>query len=292
MNAQPLQRSEDWFAARVGKITASRVGAILGVSKYRTAEDVMRSMVREAFGAAPEFIGNEATRYGEAHEQDALDSYTFATDSVVTPSAAVVHPDHPWLAASPDGLVGDDGLVECKAPYRARYTAANEEYRAQMQLQMACTGRSWCDFVIWRCGEELIIERHTRDDAWLVANLPALREFHERYEAIVASAELAAPYLADAERKDDEWLEWVTFLRFAEQRLQFAEDDRKLGIAKLAELAPHGAKGCGLTLSMVERQGSIAYAKALHDLLPDADLEPYRGASSTYYKTTWEKDNG
>jgi predicted phage-related endonuclease len=66
------QRSAEWHAARVGKITASRVGAILGNSPYKTRDDVMREMVREALGAELEFTGNVATEYGTANEINAM----------------------------------------------------------------------------------------------------------------------------------------------------------------------------------------------------------------------------
>src|SRR5690348_7975827 len=116
MNAQPEQRSASWYADRIGRITASRVGAILGLSKYRTSADVLRDMVREALGAPSEFTGNEATRYGETHEADALDAYEQRYGTIIKPSGIVVHPLYDWLAASPDGLVGEHGLVECKCP--------------------------------------------------------------------------------------------------------------------------------------------------------------------------------
>src|SRR6185312_11909315 len=156
MNAQPKQRSDAWFASRKGKITASKVGAILGLSKYRSRDDVLRQMVREHFDAVPEFISNEATRYGELHEADALDAYEQRYGTIIEPSGLVVHALYDWLAASPDGLVGEHGLVECKCPYRSKYTTPSDEYVAQMQLQMACTGRDWCDFVIWREGDPII----------------------------------------------------------------------------------------------------------------------------------------
>src|SRR5690348_18362681 len=73
--AQPEQRTADWYASRKGRITASKVGKILGLSKYGTREDAMREFVREFFDAPREFTGNEATHYGESHEADALAAY-------------------------------------------------------------------------------------------------------------------------------------------------------------------------------------------------------------------------
>ena len=170
---------------RTGRITASRVGAILGVNKYQTRDDVMREMVRGHFGAEPEFTGNDATEYGNLHEDDARTAYE-ATCGVLVLDAQdfIPHPEHGWIGVSPDGLVGDDGMVEIKCPWRAKYMSVAEkpEYAAQIQLQLACTGRAWCDFVIWRsfdaadrlgC-EPLIIERVPADPDWLPSNLATL----------------------------------------------------------------------------------------------------------------------
>lgn len=283
LNAQPDQRSPEWYANRVGRITASRVGAILGLSKYRTRDDVMRDMVREALGAPREFVSNEATEYGQAHEADALAEYEQRFAVMVEPSPLVVHPDHDWLAASPDGLVGDHGLIECKAPFRARYTKPSDEYVAQMQLQMACTGRDWTDFVIWREGEPIIVDRVDRDPDWLSRNLDALQVFIGDYAENIASSKLAAPYLADKERDDAEWAqacsEYIAATRDADEAARI----QKLARERLVSLAPQGAKGCGLQLIRAERAGAIAYAKAIKQMLPDADLEPFRGAPSTTY---------
>ena len=289
VNAQPLQRDHAWYAARVGKITASRVGAILALSKYRSAEDVMRGMVREALGAPSEFTGNDATRYGQAHERDALDAYTFATGRTVEPMPLIVHPDYPWLAASPDGAVGMDCLVECKAPFRAKYTEPSDEYLAQVQLQLACTGRAFCDFVIWREGEEPIIKRIPRNLVWLDQNIDALRAFHDRYESIIASKDLAAPYLAPLVRDDDAWREaaaqYLAHKEAADTEAKLADHYR----ATLAKLAPGGASGCGVNLVRVEREGSVQWSKAFKALLPDADVSRWRGKPTITYTVRVEK---
>lgn len=283
MNAQPLQRTDKWQAQRIGRITGSRVGAILGLSKYRTRADVMREMVRQTLGAAPEFTGNEATRYGEAHEADAINAYEQRYGALVMPSPLVVHPDYNWLAASPDGLIGDDGMIEVKCPFRAQYTEPSQEYKAQMMLQMACTGRYWCDFVIWREGSPILVTRIPYDAGWFADTRDTLQAFHAEYLDILSDDELSAPYLAGKERDDHEWAalcsEYIAATRAADEasRLQQIARDRMIASA------PQGAKGCGVTLSVVERQGTIAYAKAIKQMLPDVDLEPFRGKPSTTY---------
>lgn len=281
----PEQNTAEWHRQRTGVITASRVGAILGLSKYRTRDDVLRDMVREYHGAPSEFTGNAATEYGQQHEPDAIAAFEAETGLMVDSAGFVPHPQHDWLGASPDGYVGEHALIECKSPYRAKYREASEEYRQQMQLQMACTGRHTCYFVIWR-PDETIISEYQFDAGEFANNLDTLRQFHQRYEEIIASDELSAPYLDAQERDDQQWRDAVRDLIEARTRLATAKDDEKRAMQALQELAPNGAKGCGLTLSKVEKQGSISYSKAIKDLLPDADLEPYRGKGSTYFKAT------
>ena len=289
MNAQPLQRTDEWQAARIGRITGSRVGAILGLSKYRTRDDVMREMVRQTLGAAPEFIGNEATRYGEAHEADAINAYEQRFGALVMPSPLVVHPRYEWLGASPDGLVGDDGMVECKCPFRAKYTEPSAEYVAQMQLQMACTGRKWCDFCVWRGGEPLVVIRVDHSHNWLQGNLDALQAFHAEYLDVLSEDDLCAPHLADKERDDAEWREAVNAWRQAHVDATNGSDREAAARRRLQELAPQGAKGCGVQLVKVERAGTIRYADAIKTMLPDVDLTPWRGKPSVSYQVRESK---
>lgn len=289
MNAQIEQRNDAWYASRVGKITASRVGAILGLSKYRTAADVLRDMVREHFGASREFVGNEATEYGQAHEADALSAYEQRYAVMVEPCGLILHPQYDFLAASPDGLVGEHGLVECKCPYRARYTAPSAEYVAQMQLQMLCTDRDWCDFVIWREGDPIIVERVMRDPDWLTGNVEALSNFMLEYDEAISSKEAAAPYLADKERDDDEWREAVIAWRNVQAAAVSIAETEKAARERLIALAPQGAKGCGVQVVKVERTGTIRYADAIKSMLPDVDLSPWRSKPSVTYQVRESK---
>jgi exodeoxyribonuclease (lambda-induced) len=280
------QRSEGWHLARKGRITASKVGKILGLSSFGTRDDAMREFVREFFDAEREFTGNEATRYGEAHEADALAEYVFATSRTVESVSLIPHPAYDWLAASPDGLVGDDGLVEFKCPWRSQYRSIvnKPEYLAQVQLQLACTDRQWCDFCIWRDGEPLIVERIAADPSWLARVLPELEAFMADWRMICGDADLAAPYLAPKERTDTAWRQAAAAYKRAADNVKLAEAEEKAAREALLALAPEGGKGCGVTVSKAERTGSIAYAKAIKDLLPGADLSAYQGKPTTYYQ--------
>lgn len=286
--AQPDQRSAEWYAARRGRITASRVGAILGVSKYRTRADVLRDMVREWHGAPAEFTGNEATRWGEAHEADALAAYERQAGVMVETCGLVVHPHYDWIAVSPDGLIGRDGLVECKAPFRARYTEPSSEYAAQMQLQLETTARDWCDFAVWT-PDGFTVTRVMRDREWFASALPDLQGFIEYLGEECADPERAALHLADKERDDSAWRSAVALYLHAEAELEMAEARKEEARKHLLELAPNGARGCGLQLIKAERSGAIDYARAFKQMLPDVDIEPFRRAGTTVFSVRIDK---
>ena len=112
------QRSEEWFEARKGRVTASMVGAILGVSPNLSRAGAMRRMVREREGAPAEFTGNIATDYGEANEEGAVAEYYLETGNRVDKVGFVTKED--WAGCSPDGLIGSDGGLEAKCPFGKR----------------------------------------------------------------------------------------------------------------------------------------------------------------------------
>lgn len=268
---------------RAGRITGSRIGAILGLNPYSTRGNVLREMVRESHGAEREFQGNEATRYGEAHEHDALAAYE-AREGVMTYGGGelLIHPVHDFLAVTPDGLVGDDGMIECKAPFRGTYTHWREKpyYEAQMRLQMECAGRDWCDFVVWRDGE-IAVSRIEHDATWLPSVLPVLEQFMADYRAAMEAPE---SYLADTIRDDKAWRDAAS--DYLDTLAAFNDIERmmKAKRERLIELAgDSSAKGCGVQVIRSERAGSVAYAKAVKELLPDADLSAYTGKPTTVF---------
>lgn len=151
-----IQGSPEWFAARCGKVTASRVADV--VAKTKTGWGAGRAnyaaeLICERLTGctAPSFI-NDAMRWGTETEPQARSAYAQFKGVDVAEIAFVDHPEIANSGASPDGLVGQDGLLEVKCPNTATHldTLLNEavpaKYLTQMQWQMACTGRAWCDF--------------------------------------------------------------------------------------------------------------------------------------------------
>ena len=175
------QRSDAWFAARIGKVTASRVADVLAKTKtgYSTSRDnYMAQLVCERLtNQKADGFTNSAMQWGTETEPLARLSYEVAHNVLVDEVGFVPHPSIIMAGASPDGLVGDDGLLEIKCPNTATHieTLLSQtvpgKYNTQMQFQMACTGREWCDFVSFdnRLPEELqlFVKRVPRDNMYI-----------------------------------------------------------------------------------------------------------------------------
>lgn len=181
------QRSPEWFKARQGRVTGSAVGAILGLSPFAKPHDVMRRMVRDYHGLPTEFTGNVATDWGTLHESGAIAEYEMMTGRTVTPAYFVMHED--WIGASPDGYIGETGLIEVKCPFGLRHEFApvnfktmkqQPHYYAQIQIQLLATKRDWCDFWQWT-PNDTYLERVDRDDKYIETALKALRYFYNEY---------------------------------------------------------------------------------------------------------------
>lgn len=151
------QRSPEWFAARLGKVTASRVADILAVTKSgpsASRKNYMAELIAERLTGQPaQTFTSPAMQWGTDNEPMARAAYEFMTDTTVEEVGFVDHPNIANFGASPDGLVGADGLVEIKCPNTATHldtllgAEIDARYVTQMQVQMACTRRKWCDFV-------------------------------------------------------------------------------------------------------------------------------------------------
>jgi putative phage-type endonuclease len=151
------QRSSEWFNARLGKVTASRVADVIAKTKTgysASRENYMAQLVCERMtGTQGESYNNAAMQWGTDQEPLARAAYEAAKDVLVDEVGFIVHPTIIAAGASPDGLVGDDGLIEIKCPNTATHIdtllsdKVPSKYNTQMQWQMSCTGRKWCDFV-------------------------------------------------------------------------------------------------------------------------------------------------
>jgi putative phage-type endonuclease len=278
------QRSEEWFAARKGRITASSVGAILSYSPFEKPDDVMRRMVREYHRAPSEFNGNVATEWGTANEPHALSEYEMLTNRKVETCGFFTYED--WAGASPDGLLGDDGMIEIKCPYSMRkgdglFKSAKEQmhYYAQMQFQMFIMKRRWCQFFQW-CPTGTWSEIVNYDEEFVDDMIPKLRAFYEGYLLEIQNPERHLGELrleVSAPQIIAEYDDTVEAIKLYEER-------KKELLAKLVEISGNrDASFGGRKLTFVNRAGAVAYAKVVKEHLPSLDLEPYRGKPSEYW---------
>jgi putative phage-type endonuclease len=178
------QRTPEWFSARLGKVTASRIADIIAKTKtgYSASRaNYMAEMICERLtGMQGASYSNAAMAWGTETEPMARAAYEGAAGSLVIETGFVPHASIEMSGASPDGLVGDDGLVEIKCPMTATHIetllgqSVPAKYVTQMQWQMACTGRKWCDFVSFdpRMPEnmQIFVKRVGRDEV-LIASL-------------------------------------------------------------------------------------------------------------------------
>lgn len=151
------QRSPEWFQARCGKVTASRIADLMARTRNgygASRANYMAQLVAERLTQSVEpSFQSSAMAWGTEQEPAAREAYIFLTDYPVDEVGFIDHPSIHMAGASPDGMVLDDGLVEIKCPNTATHIntlltqKVDGKYHKQMQWQMACTGRAWCDFV-------------------------------------------------------------------------------------------------------------------------------------------------
>lgn len=179
-----IQGTPEWHALRLGKVTASRVADVIAKTKSgpsaSRAKYAAELIAERLTGTTAERFTNAAMAWGTEQEPAARKTYEFYRDTDVEQVAFVLHPTIGDSGASPDGLVDVHGLVEIKCPETHTHIetllgqAVPAKYVTQMQWQMACTGRAWCDFVSYdpRLPEPMrfFCKRVTRDDS-LIAEL-------------------------------------------------------------------------------------------------------------------------
>lgn len=178
-----VQGSQEWHQMRCGRVTASRVADIIaktktgwGAGRANYAAELIAERLTNC--SAPSF-SNAAMQWGTDQEPYARAAYAAKLSVEVSEVAFVIHPEIVMAGASPDGLIGDDGLVEIKCPQTAthletlRGQSVPGKYVTQMQWQMACTGRAWCDFASFDPrlppNLQLFVQRVERDTSTILA---------------------------------------------------------------------------------------------------------------------------
>lgn len=160
------QRTHAWFAARRGKLTASNIGALLGLQSWTTPQKAYLRIGGRGGEAPKEDAGyaQRAMDWGTDNESNAILEYSAKTGNVVEQAGFVAHKTYPWIGGSPDGYVGKEGLIEVKCPFFRNANGRLHKkipsyYWIQMLVCLECTGRKWCDYICWVPGEGMNVFR-------------------------------------------------------------------------------------------------------------------------------------
>jgi len=281
------QRSDAWFEARKDKITASNVGAILGLSPYADRDSVMRSMVRDHYGATREFTGNIATQWGEDNESEAIAALERDQGVFVQSCGLIDHHSLDWLAASPDGLVDSDTVIEVKCPFRKEVfnLGSRPDYMAQIQIQICCSERTKGLFGVWVPGH-IEVTPVEIDAFWLAEVIPILKAFHDEYLEIISDKDRSTPYLEDLIQDMSDNEDWRDAAAdYIEHKAKMEGHKKSMDECKalLVELSDgRKSKGGGLMAYPVAGKKTTDYKKLLSEH-SEIDVSTYQKQG----KQTW-----
>lgn len=148
------QGTPEWMEARLGRVTASRIADVMMKPTTAGYQNYRSQLICERLTGRPtDSFKSAAMEHGTETEPQARAVYTMTTGNMVQEVGFIPHPKLAMAGASPDGIIGGTGLVEIKCPQpteHIRMLTGGEPkrgYLLQMQWQMVCTGREWCDFV-------------------------------------------------------------------------------------------------------------------------------------------------
>lgn len=207
-----IQGSDEWMAQRRGMVTASVVGKLITPSTIKPARnDDSRALTTQLVAERitgwtdPVYVNDDMLR-GHEDEPRARDLYS-ELYAPVRESGFLIRREPTWaLGYSPDGLVGDDGLIEVKSPRAKTHlrTILSGEvpahHMAQIQAGLLVTGRQWLDFISWCGGMPMWVKRVLPDDRWFAAIVAAVTQFEETAAQMVADYETATAGLPKTER--------------------------------------------------------------------------------------------
>lgn len=291
-------------ARRKGAITASEIGAICGVGRFNTADDILKRKILEELGTPEEFQTNAAMDWGHEHEQDAVDMFAFEhggsvektgenqefRDTMIT--VTVSGNDVEYRAGcTPDGIVNGDTVLEIKCPFGKRnqapdaekYLADVLEYRYQVQWQMMITGLQSCWLCVWTTHGISTIRIDA--DPELQAELQQRGgEFTARLRALLADADARDEFLSSCDvdyRDDADFANAVAEYTAANDAATAAEKALKTAREKLIGICKKSTRGCGVSVTKTTRAGAVQYDKIPE--LNGVDLSKYRKKPTTVW---------
>ena len=202
------QGSDDWLALRRGVITASTMSRLITATGKPASNDTSRAQLLQLLAeritgeSEPSFYNDDMAR-GHLLEPLARDIYARHYHPVVECGFVTAQFDGTTIGYSPDGLVGDDGLIEIKSPRQKNHLKwmlagmVPAEHRPQVQTGLAVTGRAWCDFISYAPGLPLFVVRCERDEATIAQLISAATAAEQWIEALMnVYTDLAARFPA------------------------------------------------------------------------------------------------
>jgi hypothetical protein len=213
--ADLIQGTDEWLDQRRGIVTASVVGKLITPSTIKPASnDYSRALTAQLVAERitgwtdPVYVSDDMLR-GHEDEPRAVEKYA-EHYAPVTLSGFMVRDDWGFrIGYSPDGLVGDDGLVEVKAPRAKKHLTTilsgevPPEHVAQLQCGLLVSGRSWIDFISFSGGMPMWIKRVEPDERWRYAIVNAVAQFEETAAQMIADYHAATEGLPATERVVD-----------------------------------------------------------------------------------------
>lgn len=179
------QGSEAWLKLRLGLVSASRFKDIMTNPRSKTeqfsatAKSYMLELIAEILTGEQKEVSGKALEWGSTNEINAQNEYAFEK-GVKVEEVGICLTDDRLIGASPDGFVGDDGMIEIKSPYNSANHIATvisgempKEHMAQIQGNLMVNGRCWCDFISYdpriNNAGRLFVSRVYRDDEYIDA---------------------------------------------------------------------------------------------------------------------------
>jgi len=269
------QGTPEWLEWRKSRRMASESPAVMGMSPYGNANKIRKDKQGTSKG-----FQNKAMAYGHEQEVYAREFYEKG-HQVMIPHCA--EDDDGIYGASFDGIsIDNKRILEIKSPYHG---ADSDRWRAalegkllphdfiQVQHQLMVSEADSCDFIVWAPDEDMqIINVKPEPEEW-----EKIREAWDEFWPTIV------------QRDDKDWAEAADSFRSAKAEYEAAKakmDDLK---EQLIAMAGNQASGRGVSVSKINRKGSIDWAKVQSSLLPDTDLEPYRKKDSSFYRVDVEE---
>lgn len=295
--------SKEWFDFREERVTGSIIGAILGVSPFTKPYDIFKRKVNKE-----QVPDNAAMAYGRALEDLAKEELEQSLGLEILPAGIISHPEYPWLAATPDGIIerahGIE-VVEIKCPYSRRNGGTFDSiealpwYYAQVQYEMFVYGASSCHFYQWApWGDRYECVDFSQE--FIDETLPTLKAFHSAMISAMAGDKTIdeayleyVQHMTDVEGFIDDVSDFIDGFESVAAELSSVSDEIKAlqEREKSLKLRLHEVtKGMPVRIGQynyikVERKGSVDYDAILRENgLENIDLNKYRKDPSVSFQ--------